>query len=310
MRNRWTAILAALAVAALFAVPAGAGDGDGSGAKSGKAAGGSKEAPKGKDGECKEAAGSEAKGGECEKQEGEKDKAGLDVLTVQCVSDDNDCSEGKPGAKCVPGCTGKQAPSDLEVVALAAVEGANDAAKKVWASVPAATVAKVEEARKAAFDRLIEIQKAMEDLRKDFADACAESKEKGREVACDAKDTYARDVKVLHGKAMAQVAAFSKVLGDSLGEEKVKELSGECRKAGDMCRAAGAKVRAAALKFLEKKAAAKDEDGEDDDDADEDGEDDGPAAKEHGKGHEKGHDGEKEQGKGHEKEHGKEKDKK
>jgi hypothetical protein len=276
MRNRWSALLAALAVAGLFALPAYAGgDGEGEKGKSAKPAGDSKEAPKGKEGECKD-----AKASECDaksKEACEKSKAGDDVLTVACAEEGNDCTEGKPGEKCVPGCTGKKPASDLEIVALAAVEGGSEAAKKVWAAVPAETVKNVEEARKVAFDRLIEIQKAMEGLRKDFAGACDEAKAKGKDVACDAKATYQHDVKILHSKAMAQVAAFSKVLGDSLGEGKVKELSGDCRKAGDLALAAGVKIREAALQYLKKKASRSecddedcDEDDCDDDDCDDD----------------------------------------
>jgi hypothetical protein len=284
MKTRLVAFLAAAALAGLFPLSAYAGDGDGEAGKTGKASGDGKAGAKA---EGKDEKGAD-KGGCCKEKEGgccgkEEDDDAVCGDCGDCGDEAEGAGEGKEG--CKARC------SDLEIVALAAVEGAGEAAKKVLSSVPAEALKKVEEARRATFDRLAEIQKTMGELRKEYGDDCAEAKAKGKELACEAKDTFARDMKTLHVKAKEQIASFSKVLGDNLGEGKVKELSAECRKAGNIAKAAASKIKAAAAKLLEKKAAVKDEDGEDDEDDDEaDEEHEGKEkheehAKEHGKEH-------------------------
>lgn len=246
MKAKILSVLVALLLAGLYAVPALAGDGDG--AKGEKPSG-------------------EAKG-ECEDDDGDDDGEddGEDEDDGEECDDDEDCDEGEKCEKCEKGakdgakeraacCKEKAARTDLEVVTLAAVEGASDAAKKVLAAVPPEAMKKVEEARRAAFDRLAEIQKTMAELHADFRAACAESKEKGKEVACEMKATYEKDMKVLKDKAKEQYDSLARTIQETIGEEKVKALSADCRKAGDMARAATLRIKAAAAKLLERKKA-------------------------------------------------------
>ena len=273
MKIRNSMFLAALAVGGLCSLPAFAGDGE-KDKPSGAAGGESKGEAKGKD--CDSCKGK--KDGECEK--GEKKECGDDAEAV-C----GECVEGaKEGKEC---CKEKAARTDLEVVTLAAVEGTSEAAKRVLAAVPAAALEKVEAARKVALEQLARIQGAMSDLKKDFDVACAEAKAKSVEVSCDMKATYEKDMKALQTKAKEQIDLCAKTIRESIGEDKIKELSADCRKAGDMAKAAGAKIKAAAAKLLEKKKSAEAE--EDDDENDEDGEGDAEDGKrvEGGKGEEK-----------------------
>lgn len=254
MKTLTPAFLALLALAGPGSVPAFAGDGEKE--KPTGAAGGE---PKAKDGEgCKD---KEKKGGECP-----------------------DCAkEGKECCKEASACT------DLEVVTLAAVEGTGEAAKKVLAAIPAAAAEKVEAARKTALEQMAKIQVAMGDLKKDFETACAEAKAKGEEVCCEMKATFEKDMKALQGKSQEQVALCARALRDALGEDKIKDLSAECRKAGDMAKVAAEKVRAAAAKLLEKRKAADAEEEDDEDEGDEADEADEAKGGEHGKEVEKGH---------------------
>ncbi len=236
MNMRIPTFLASLALAGLLAVPAFAGDGE-------------KEKPTG------------VAGGEC--KEGAKiDKGGCHKEAKECEDGKTGCGEAGACSKCADGakegkacCQEKTARTDLEIVTLAAVEGTSEAAKKVLAAVPPAALEKVEAARKAALEQLARIHGAMAELKTDFEEACAEAKAKGAEIACDVKATFEADMKALHGKAKEQVDLCAKAIRESIGEDKIKELSADCRKAGDMAKAAGEKIRAAAAKILEKKAA-------------------------------------------------------
>jgi F0F1-type ATP synthase membrane subunit b/b' len=229
MKTPISAFLAALAVAGLCTVSAYAGDGDkeptskpGEGVKAGE-------------GDCckdkKPAEGAKAEDGKCEK--GEKKECG-----------GKECGEGQ---ECC-----KQTLSDLDVVTLAAVEGASESAKKVLASVPAAALEKVEAARKSALEHLAKIHASMDELHAEYAGACSEAKAKGAEVCGEMKATFERDMKALHGKAKEQIDLCARAVGEALGEEKVKQLSAECRKAGDVAKAAVEKVKGLAAKIREK----------------------------------------------------------
>lgn len=250
MKIRISAFLAAMAVVGLCSLPAFAGDGE-KDKPTGAAGGECKGDAKAKEGDCCKG----KKDGEC--VEGAKKECGDDAEAV-C----GECAEGaKEGKEC---CKEKAARTDLEVVTLAAVEGTSEAAKKVLAAVPAAALEKVEAARKVALEQLARIQGAMSDLKKDFDVACAEAKAKSAEVSCDMKATYETDMKALQAKAKEQIDLCAKTIRESIGEDKIKELSADCRKAGDMAKAAGAKIKAAAAKLLEKKKAAEaEEEGED-----------------------------------------------
>lgn len=267
--------LAAMVVAGLWSLPAFAGDGEKDKPPSGPCGEGKGECKgdaRGKEGDCCKG----KKAGEC--AEGAKKECGDDADAV-C----GECAEGaKEGKEC---CKGKTARTDLEVVTLAAVEGTSEAAKKVLAAVPAAALEKVEAARKSALEQLARIQGAMSELKADFDAACVEAKAKGAEVGCDMKATYEKDMKALQAKAKEQIDLCAKTIRESIGEDRIKELSADCRKAGDMARAAGARIKAAAAKLLEKKRAAEAEEEDDD----EDGEDDAEEGKgvEGGKGEQK-----------------------
>src|SRR3989338_1529790 len=127
MKAKILSVLVALLLAGLYAVPALAGDGEGE--KGEKPCG-------------------EAKG-ECEDDDGDDDGEddGEDEDDGEECDDDEDCDEGEKCEKCEKGakdgakeraacCKEKAARTDLEVVTLAAVEGASDAAKRCWRRSP------------------------------------------------------------------------------------------------------------------------------------------------------------------------------
>jgi hypothetical protein len=275
MKMRILAILGTLACAGVVAAPALANDGGGEPAKNEPAAKKDEKPAGDASKECKDA----PKDAPCE-------GAGAAKKAT------SPCGEG---SACRPDCEGPADGSDLckegtakrnaLFVTLSALVGDGEAGKKVLGAVPAESAKKVEEARKAAFESVVKIRREVVGIQKEIETLCAQAKADGKVVCQEAVDALGNDAETLMKKCHESMNAFTKLLGETLGAEKVQALAAEVQKSGDVAKAFTAKVDAAvkaageAAKVKAGKAKCDDDDADEDDDDEDEDDDDGPPCK-------------------------------